>query len=327
MMNLSLTNLEENEDLLIQHVRTSGLRKARETSLIDEIISIRKIRRQIFTNLLDKIKELSMEIESLNNSNSINKNDFSTLVKVYDEKYTSYKLNLNKEMSLYKEKLKIQAQESKDRLIQTASKEIKTMKNTYEDKIKKISLKLTELIENKKNTNELNETKIMQIENDLHQKYSNQLKVYQTSLLEIKNKEPEIKKNMEILNDRNELLEKRILLLESNTLQSRKMMKDINEELKQEKEKNLNNINKIILLEKDKELVQLSHEKQLSEIDNRVRLLVSNKDETMKQQAIKLQTLEQKNKRLELMFQELNQGFSHSHSSSDMNLNNSNGRR
>ena len=313
---LSLSNLEENEDLLIQHIRTSGLRKARETSLIDEIISIRKIRRQIFTNLLDKINELSIEIETINNNNTINKNDMSTLVKVYDEKYASYKSTLNNEMTLYKEKIKIQAQQSKDKLIKTASNEIKSMKKTYEDKINKLSIKLNELIESKQNTNDINEKKIMQIENNLHLKYSNQLKSYQTSILEIKNKEPELKKNMEILNERNKLLEKKILLLESNTLQSKDIINQLNNELNSEKDKNINYLNTIKLLEKDKEVVQLSHEKQLAEIDNRVRLLVNNKDDTMKKQLLQLQSLELKNKKFEQMFQELNEGFSNSNSSS-----------
>lgn len=48
----SLDRLESQEQNIIQHVRTAGLRKPRETALIDELLEMRRERRQIFSALL-----------------------------------------------------------------------------------------------------------------------------------------------------------------------------------------------------------------------------------------------------------------------------------
>jgi len=43
--------LEHLEQQIIQHIRTAGLRKPKETSLVDELLELRKLRRQVFARL------------------------------------------------------------------------------------------------------------------------------------------------------------------------------------------------------------------------------------------------------------------------------------
>ena len=54
----SLDELEQKEQEIIQHVRTAGLRKPRETALVDELLAIRKERRQMFGALVSHIVRL-----------------------------------------------------------------------------------------------------------------------------------------------------------------------------------------------------------------------------------------------------------------------------
>jgi len=50
--------IEQQESVFIQHLRTAGLRKTREKALLDEFTSIRRTRRQLITYLTTKIHEV-----------------------------------------------------------------------------------------------------------------------------------------------------------------------------------------------------------------------------------------------------------------------------
>lgn len=53
--------LDEMDQTLIQHIRTAGLRKAREVALIDEIMEIRRERRKLFSTLSTKMENLEKQ--------------------------------------------------------------------------------------------------------------------------------------------------------------------------------------------------------------------------------------------------------------------------
>jgi len=57
--------IENMEQAVIQHVRTSGIRKPRETSLIDELMDIRRERRKLFSALGERSRSLSTQCEGL----------------------------------------------------------------------------------------------------------------------------------------------------------------------------------------------------------------------------------------------------------------------
>lgn len=86
----SLDRLEAQEQEIIQHIRTSGLRKPRETALVDELLAVRKERRQIFSGLIGHIirlqasrKQLSDELQqqalTLRDANSSHQLDIKKL--------------------------------------------------------------------------------------------------------------------------------------------------------------------------------------------------------------------------------------------------------
>lgn len=69
----NLDGIEEREQAFIQHVRTAGLRKPREAALVDELLAVRKERRQIFSALIGHViriqslrQEQSTELEAQN---------------------------------------------------------------------------------------------------------------------------------------------------------------------------------------------------------------------------------------------------------------------
>jgi hypothetical protein len=59
-----IQDLEEKEQEFIGHLRISGLTQQRETRLIDEVLSIRKRRRQIISDLSKKLNDYEQKVIS-----------------------------------------------------------------------------------------------------------------------------------------------------------------------------------------------------------------------------------------------------------------------
>ena len=54
-----MESIETREHDLIQHIRTAGLQKRREIALVDEVLELRKEKRQVFSNLASKVESLT----------------------------------------------------------------------------------------------------------------------------------------------------------------------------------------------------------------------------------------------------------------------------
>ena len=120
-------SIEGAEQSVIQHLRTCGLRKASETSLIDEILNIRRERRRIFADLMQVC-------ESLRNQNK----------------------HLEKQLQTTREEV-IQAKKVSatqvDEMQLTCARELKVqteaLKKKHELKLKEVGARLEDLIANK----------------------------------------------------------------------------------------------------------------------------------------------------------------------------------
>eukprot|EP01036_Dinobryon_divergens_P044303 gene44303-59103_t len=62
--------IEEKEQAVIQHIRTAGLKKNRETMLIEEVSELRRSRRRIFTDLMSNIKDIKSQLHAQNDTHS-----------------------------------------------------------------------------------------------------------------------------------------------------------------------------------------------------------------------------------------------------------------
>jgi hypothetical protein len=51
-----LTKIENLEQNIIQHIRTSGVHKPRETALIDEVMELRRLRRKFTSAVCSQLK-------------------------------------------------------------------------------------------------------------------------------------------------------------------------------------------------------------------------------------------------------------------------------
>jgi len=162
MLSQIFGSIEGTEQSVIQHLRTCGLRKASETSLIDEILNIRRERRRIFTDLMQVC-------ESLRNQNK----------------------HLEKQLHVTREEV-VQAKKASvtqlDELQQTYARELKVQteaqKKKHELKLKEVGVRLEDLISNKNAHDEASlqdaAFKLTQVELD------KQREVYDSKLLRYK---------------------------------------------------------------------------------------------------------------------------------------------
>jgi uncharacterized coiled-coil DUF342 family protein len=76
--------IEQQEQDLIRHIHTSGLKTPRETSLVDEVMNIRKERRRLFTKLLNSnnsLQEINLSlIQRVSISEEAYKNELDSKV-------------------------------------------------------------------------------------------------------------------------------------------------------------------------------------------------------------------------------------------------------
>ena len=60
-----IDNIERLEDVLLQHIRTSGMKKSRETSLIDEVLELRRVRRRALSQIAADIDKLQLDNDEI----------------------------------------------------------------------------------------------------------------------------------------------------------------------------------------------------------------------------------------------------------------------
>ena len=139
-------SIESKEQSLMQHIRTAGIRKPRETELINEVLSLRTIRRKQF-NLLNTVNN------QLNNENEILRSKVTSLVERLKKEIDMKNISINQmQMQTASEIASLTKQHdflrdiSKEKLVSENEERMKQMKKSYENKLKIVDTKLQELL-------------------------------------------------------------------------------------------------------------------------------------------------------------------------------------
>ena len=143
--------LERLEQDLILHIRTSGVRKQSEISLINEVMEIRRERRQMSSAILENCARIQADNATLQKSTVISEEATQQLIRTHSididrisrdfkEKIYSVQQECAEEYSRNMEKIKIEHKNSIDKL-----------KTKYREKIKLFETKINQLSEAKLN--------------------------------------------------------------------------------------------------------------------------------------------------------------------------------
>lgn len=141
-MNESFDKIEGLEQEIIQHIRTSGIRKPRETSLIDEVLEIRKERRRLFSSLTNQLTSSNNQLSQLSDELRHTRDKMNQLISERTEQLTNSLKQTQLEASLLESKLqadfKVELEKARfqDRL------KLDKVRQKYEEKNRYVETKL-----------------------------------------------------------------------------------------------------------------------------------------------------------------------------------------
>lgn len=140
----TLSKIENLEQSIIQHIRTSGMRQPRETALIDEVMELRRERRKFSTAIHGQLKatdatkiQLLGEVNDLRSklhaSESLVAELRNELARFKETERTKYEEKLQSELATQEEKLKFMEKIN-----------LAKLRNKYEERLKEVETKVQE---------------------------------------------------------------------------------------------------------------------------------------------------------------------------------------
>ncbi len=153
-----MEKIEDLEQLLLQHMRTAGIRSSKENSLIEEMLDLRKERRKLFSQLAEKNQRLTEENEFIKEQHrqanqkqeqliNLLKNQHDTEIAKREEEFHQRESSFKHEIALLQENHKLLEEKSYE-----------TFKQTYESKLGKLEQKLKQVLKEKE-ANDLSKAK------------------------------------------------------------------------------------------------------------------------------------------------------------------------
>lgn len=138
--------IEAKEQNLVQRIRTSGLPQSRELLLVDEVLEVRKLRRQLLRGQQDIIEQLQSATKSFE----------ETILKL-ESNGNAYQLEMkgqlqemerikNEEIAEVKKKLTSQLASETQQLLDAHRKELKATKRQYESRLLEVAGRLEEVL-------------------------------------------------------------------------------------------------------------------------------------------------------------------------------------
>jgi hypothetical protein len=141
----SFEQIESLEQDLIQHIRTAGIRKSRETDIIEELMGIRRERRRLFGGLRS-------EIQLLEEANAALKSKLTRLVAAQEAEVASKHAGLieqlkDRDIQLQNANKKMESEIRliKERYEAAARSKVEKISQQYEDKLRLLDAKMQDL--------------------------------------------------------------------------------------------------------------------------------------------------------------------------------------
>jgi len=139
-----IAKVENLEQSIIQHVKTSGIRKPREMQLIDEIMDLRRERRKLFATLTQQLRmtdahnsELSSELAGLKERQSGEstglQSQLTALLTQRQADQDRYEEKLRRELEVQEEKHKFMEKVNADKLKRKCEEKIKLLEAKVEE--------------------------------------------------------------------------------------------------------------------------------------------------------------------------------------------------
>ena len=147
--NESVLRIENIEQSIIQHIRTSGIRKPRETALIDELLDLRKERRIFSSSIHNQLKSLESQNKLLFDELNELKKNTSNELKTAQDNEKLLQIQLQTEKLHFEERLKKELHDQEEKLKFLESMNMNKLKKKYEERVKMMDDKVSEVFKEK----------------------------------------------------------------------------------------------------------------------------------------------------------------------------------
>lgn len=192
-----IERIEQLEQTLIQHIRTSAILQTRELLLIDEVLSIRRERRKCFTNALNQNEKFKTENEELKQQlSSIQQNTSKELERIL-QNHNQERQRHQEEFQTLKQEFELEKRMNRENIKMIESTLTDKLKRSYESKLNIIENKLQEVL-TEKQANDIAQARLIadnlvkKVSTELENNYNRKLSEYKQSLVTIANREKDL---------------------------------------------------------------------------------------------------------------------------------------
>lgn len=144
-----IENLEQN---IIQHIRTSGVRKPRETALIDEVMELRRERRKFSTTIYGHLKALDKQNSALQQEMDALRHRLQTSTAGEEQLQRKQAEMRETERQQFEERLKNELATQEEKLEFMEKINIAKVRNKYEERMKELELKMKDVFQERAKT-------------------------------------------------------------------------------------------------------------------------------------------------------------------------------
>ena len=137
-----LESIESMEQAIMQHIRTSGLKKNRECAIIEEVLNLRKKRKQVFASIIKDVNSLQEYSATVENALSREREAANSRSSVVESSLRGELQAQSKEIHRLKEAHRAKLEEMKDSQRQLMDMEISRVKSRYESKLRLLEEKV-----------------------------------------------------------------------------------------------------------------------------------------------------------------------------------------
>jgi chromosome segregation ATPase len=220
--------IESREQNLIQRIRTSGLVQSREVLLVDEVLEIRKERRQLFTKMNGEISMLQEMSQRWEQKALSLEQRIDQLQREFLRREEDRKIKNREEIENAKQEM-LQHREKEASLAQAEfSRREEIMKIRYENQLQELAAKIEQVTIEQK-SHDLTQAKVIanklvkKISSELEEKFLRKVREYKESLVQVAEREKQLEEQLtEKEKSIVELTQKEKLMMDTlNSLQSR----------------------------------------------------------------------------------------------------------
>lgn len=183
----NITEIESSEQTLIQHLRTAGIKKSRETELIDEVLHIRRLRRQLIAAITTSFDKLCIEHDRLRESSSLAEERHLRDMKRGHEAHVEEVSTQKKKCKDLEKKFRTTAKEMTSKYEASLATQVEKVKQKYEAKLQSLESMVKQVHQHEASEDAVNKIQV---------KYATAMQRYKSAMRSLMDREANLEQDL-----------------------------------------------------------------------------------------------------------------------------------